>query len=174
MAMVDPSKWIDWVKLSPKYFFVFTFVLGLLLFGPNSLLDGLGVQSFVTTYRSILGVVFLLCLVLFLVGILGIFFTSLKEQYSIRGNLRFQKKRLRSLTDKEKDILVYYIHNQTRSQSLPYNDGLVRELQKLRIIYQASTVSRRGMYFDYNIQPWAWEYLNKHPQLLEKKVENNG
>lgn len=174
MALVDPSKWIDWVKLSPKYFFVFSLVLGLLLFGPSSLLDGLGAQSFVDKYRSILGVVFLLCLVLFLVGVLGSMYNFLKKQYANSGTSRVQKKRLRDLTDREKDILIPYIAKQVRSQALPYNDGTVRELERLRIIYRAANISRGDIYFDYNIQPWAWTYLNKHPHFLEKEMKSNG
>ncbi|MFA1711523.1 super-infection exclusion protein B [Peribacillus frigoritolerans] len=52
-----------------------------------------------------------------------------------------KKKKIQTLTDGEKDILAYYIHNQKRSEYLPYNDELVRELQRLRIIDQSSIVS---------------------------------
>ena len=27
-------------------------------------------------------------------------------------------------------------------------------------------MSNRGTYLSYNIQPLAWDYLNKHPELL--------
>jgi hypothetical protein len=40
--------------------------------------------------------------------------------------------------------------------------GLVQE----KILYQSSTVGswRRG--FAFNIQPWAWDYLQKHLDLI--------
>ncbi len=30
-----------------------------------------------------------------------------------------------------------------------------------------TNLSRGGEVFAYNVQPWAWEYLNSHPRLLE-------
>jgi hypothetical protein len=49
---------------------------------------------------------------------------------------------------------------------MPFQNGTVNALQKERIIIRGSSLgSITG--FDYIIQPWAWEYLNKHPELLD-------
>jgi hypothetical protein len=46
------------------------------------------------------------------------------------------------------------------------HDGMVGGLQAERIIYRASSLGQSFDYFAYNIQPWAWEYLNKNRKLL--------
>jgi hypothetical protein len=46
------------------------------------------------------------------------------------------------------------------------HDGVVGGLQAERIIFRATVLSRGWDEFAYNIQPWAWEYLNKHRKLL--------
>jgi hypothetical protein len=59
-----------------------------------------------------------------------------------------------------------YIEDGTRTQDLPMHDGVVGGLQAERIIFRATVLSRGWDEFAYNIQPWAWEYLNKHRKLL--------
>lgn len=44
---------------------------------------------------------------------------------------------------------------------------VVLGLETEKIIYRASSLSSYYTNFPYNIQPWAWEYLNQHPDLLE-------
>ncbi|WP_182031073.1 hypothetical protein [Priestia megaterium] len=43
MAVMDPTKLLDWIKFFPRYLFVLTLVFGLLLFGPEVLLSKLDV-----------------------------------------------------------------------------------------------------------------------------------
>ena len=77
------------------------------------------------------------------------------------------RKRLQALNPEEKRLLSYYINNQTRSQSLDIKSGTVNALEVEKIICRGSSL---GTYdgFDYIIQPWAWEYLIKHPELLKE------
>ena len=35
-----------------------------------------------------------------------------------------------------------------------------------RVLLCASSLGPSFDHFAYNIQPWAWEYLNKNPKLL--------
>jgi Super-infection exclusion protein B len=41
-------------------------------------------------------------------------------------------------------------------------NGLVSET----VLYRSSNMSALGTTFPFNIQPWAWDYLNEHPELL--------
>ena len=45
-------------------------------------------------------------------------------------------------------------------------DGVVGGLEGERVLYRASSLGCSVDYFAYNIQPWAWEYLNEHRKLL--------
>jgi len=52
------------------------------------------------------------------------------------------------------------------------SNGVIKGLILEDILYRSSSVSlpRHGfMSFAFNIQPWAWEYLNKHSYLLNHK-----
>ncbi|MGZ8956077.1 MAG: super-infection exclusion protein B [Methylovulum sp.] len=52
------------------------------------------------------------------------------------------------------------------------SNGVIKGLILEDILYRSSSVSspRHGfMSFAFNIQPWVWEYLNKHSYLLNHK-----
>ena len=162
---MDPSKFLDWIKLPTKTLAALCIVSGILIFS-ESTLDQFGLKGLVFEYRAYLGVAFLLTLALTLVNSLAatwkFIYPWIAEAYWIRAG----RKRLQNLNPTEKQILSYYIQNQTRSQNLPIQDGTVNALQKEKIIIRGSSLgSMHG--FDYIMQPWAWEYLNKHPELLD-------
>lgn len=163
---MDPSKFLDWIKLPTKTLAALCIVSGILIFSGDSTLNQFGLKTLVSEYRAYLGVVFLLTLALTIVNSLSatwkFIYPWVAEAYWIRAG----RKRLQNLNPTEKQILGYYIQNQTRSQNLPIQDGTVNALQKEKIIIRGSSLG--SIYgFDYIMQPWAWEYLNKHPELLD-------
>jgi len=164
---MDLSKLIEWVKLSPQYIGAILVASIILLFSPESFLEEIGVSEFVVSYRSWIGAVFVITSALlfshagaYIVGIIK----SRREEKRLTN---YGKKRLQDLTLPEKEILRGFIFNQTRSQTLSITDGNVKGLEHSKVIYRSSNL---GSYsgFAYNIQQWAWEYLNKHPELLDE------
>mgnify|MGYP003940793947 CR=1 FL=1 len=77
------------------------------------------------------------------------------------------KNHLKNLTPSEKAILRGYIFNHTKTQKLDMMDGVVNGLAHLGIIYQASYINNLLVGAAYNIQPWAWNFLNENKHLLE-------
>ena len=77
------------------------------------------------------------------------------------------ERRLHDLTDEEKNVLRDYIHRGSRTHYLEMNNGVTAGLVAAAVIHQASPMSVRRTIFPYNIQPWAWDYLREHPELLE-------
>lgn len=160
------TSFLEWVKLPTKTLSAICVVAGILLFAYENLLDTLALQELVESFRAYIGVVFLVSLALVVVNsavaILKFVKPWLVQAYWIRQG----KKRLQILTPEEKDILRFYIDNQTRSQRLDIKGGTVNALQREKIIVRGSNL---GSYwgFDFIIQPWAWEYLNGNPHLLE-------
>ncbi|MBU0518829.1 superinfection exclusion B family protein [bacterium] len=69
------------------------------------------------------------------------------------------------MTPAEKEIMRTYLLKNVRSQVLSLADGTVCELERYGIIHPSAKI-RRGEYIDYNIQPWAWKYLKKRPNLM--------
>ncbi len=156
---MDISGLLNLLKL-PLRILIFLLVLDiLLLWEPSWMVSKLGLREFLDEYRKYLGPIFLLLSV----GILA-WLTKNIIQYVYEKKIA--KKRLWNLTPREKEILAFYIINNTRSQELPMSDGTVSELERIGIIYRSSDLGHGG-YFDYNIQPWVWDYLHKHPKILE-------
>jgi hypothetical protein len=91
-----------------------------------------------------------------------------KDAITSRRRIKYRQKRLHRLTPAERAILRKYIIKDTRSQDLSLQDGVAQGLVLERIIYRPLPSIgdvRRG--FPHNIQPWAWDYLKKHPELLK-------
>ena len=163
---MDFTKWLDWVKLPTKTLAGLCVVFAILIFSGEPTLEKFGLKSFVSEYRAYFGVGFLVTLALTLVNSVAAVWKFIYPWIAEAYWINIGKKRLKALTPEEKRILGHYIHNQTRSQNLRIQDGTVNALQRERIIIRGSSLgSLHG--FDFVIQPWAWEYLNKHPDLLE-------
>ncbi len=167
ILIFDFSKLIDWIKLPVKYLFGISIVSGILLFCNQDFLIKLGLKEFKESYNSIIGAIFLISSIFALMNF-GIFvYRKVKKKVNWIRTKRRGIKRLKDLTTEEKAILLFYIRKDTRTQELDYTDGRVRELEYNKIIYRTSELSKELTYFDYNIQPWAWDYLKRHKEILK-------
>ena len=165
---MDLGKAIDWIKLDPKYLLPVAVATSILLFSPKALLSNIGLDGFVATYRSWVGLSWLLSIALLSSHVLSPLGKFLKHWVSEKIWIWHGKKRLKELTNSEKEILRRFIAGETRSQYLDFQNGDVNLLERERIIFMASSTGNliRGM--AYNIQPWAWEYLRKNRDLLKQ------
>ncbi len=164
-SMVDPSKFLDWIKLSPRYLVPIFLFTGFVLFAPPGILDRFGLTQAATTYRLYFGVAFLLSTFLLLTSALATGYDALSGWRKQRRRTRDMQQTLHRLSEPEKEILRGYIEGQTTTQYLEMSDGVVGGLEAQRIIYRSSNIGSLGSWA-YNIQPWAWGYLNEHPELL--------
>lgn len=160
------GKLIEWLKLSPRYLFAVTVACSLLLFLPASTLKNLGLIDIQKSFRPWFGVIWIVCIALMathgLIAV-GLWGKGKLKRYRL---LRRGRRRLHNLTSEEKRRLAPYIAKNTRTQLFTYTDGVVLELEVCGIIRRASIISEAFFEFPYNIQPWAWGYLNKHPELV--------
>lgn len=155
--------YVGWIKLPPKYIFALSIVSGFVLFGPTSINKGLGLDLFLNDYRKFVGVFFLLTVFLLFAHIIGF----LKERYEKHKNNKKLRKRLFDLTDEEKKVLSQYLDDNTRTEYFNFTDGVILGLVDEYILYRVSNSSDMPPVFPFNIQPWAWDYLRKHPELLK-------
>lgn len=77
------------------------------------------------------------------------------------------KKYLSSLSLEEKKILKQYINKGTKTQYFDISNGVISNLVTMDIIFRASITSKKGFFFAYNIQPWAWNCLNENKKILD-------
>jgi hypothetical protein len=82
------------------------------------------------------------------------------------GVRRRVRKYLYGLTLKEKYILQRYMEEQTRTEYLKMNDGVVAGLIEHGVIYPAPVHYARGSTLAHNITDFAWVY-RAHPELFE-------
>ena len=163
---MDLSRLSEWLKLSPRYLLPISLVTGFMLFASSDTLNTFGLNQFVGQYRPYLGIVFLISAVLLLVNWSINGYERSKNKWHQTTRRKAAQKRLHRLTPPEKRILNGFIGHETRSQYLSIESGIVNGLEAEGIIYRASAIGRLDEWA-YNIQPWAWEELNKNPDLLE-------
>lgn len=160
----------DWVNLGVVPIIGLLIFSSLLIFLPESVIQNIGLKALSEEYKIHIGLVFIFSIA-FLVayslnGLWRVFLgTWLHEQAS----LYFLKKEATDLTNEEKLLLKSFLENKTRSMNLSLKNGVVLGLEKRRFIIRSGNLGTdiASMSFPYAIQPWAWEYLNKHPELLE-------
>lgn len=165
--MVDVSKLVDWIKLSPRYLVPLSLVTGFVLFAPQRWLAVFGLVGFVSDYRPWFGAAFLLSTTLLVSAAKTAGYGWVVGRRQQARRLEAMKRRLHNLSEPEKEILRGYIEGDTRTQYLSMHDGVVSGLEVERILFRATVLSRGWDEFAYNIQHWAWEYLNKNPKLLQ-------
>jgi hypothetical protein len=162
---VDFSRYLEWIKLSPRYLLPISLFTGFVLFAPHEMLDRFGLVSFLSHYRSYFGLVFLLSTTLLLSAALAAVYKWIMEGRRQRARLKYMRQRLHRLAEPEKAILRGFVYNGTRSQYLDMADGTVGGLEVEGIIFRSSNFGNIESWA-YNIQPWAWNYLTSHPNLL--------
>ena len=164
---MDFGKVLDWLMLSPKYLLPILVAASILLFGPVEFLNIIGLEKFLGEYRMWVGVAWLASAALLASRLLTPIVKFLRRWVFEKNWVRHGKNRLQQLTPTEKEILRGFVFYNTRSQYLDFQNGDVKGLERERIIVMASNTGNLPQGFAYNIQPWAWEYLNENPQLLE-------
>ncbi len=160
----------DWLKLPPYVFFAIVLVTAFLLFLHDSTQTLPGVSVLVAQHRGWFELVFLLALVLLATSFGTSIWPSVKGIYKDWKTQKARIKRLYQLTPEEKDILREYLRQNTRTLTL-VEDGVVMGLVKAGVIVRAGTRrsirDARDRRVDYNLELWAWEYLQKNPQILD-------
>ncbi len=163
---MDFTKLVDWIKLSPRHSLAVAIASGVLLFLGDGPLATLGLEQLRAKYRPWIGGIFLLSSVLLLSYPLAALGKRVSTWWRDSQFVRGGRQRLRQLTPWEKEILRRFVERETRTQTLNFKDGVVAGLVDDSIIYQSSNLGTIHGNFAYNIQPWAWKELRKHPELL--------
>jgi hypothetical protein len=159
------------LKLAPRYLVILAVFSGAPLFAPKEFLERLALLDFAENYRHWLGPLFLFSTVA--VGVWGGGWLAGKARrwFGARQLQKLCLQRLRVLTEKEKQILRFYLVKQTRCNFLGCDDGVVNGLEANGVIYRAANTSQVGLIFAYNIHELAWQYLNQYPSVLDGETD---
>lgn len=155
------------VKLAPRYLAPVGVVAGLLLFLPKEQLEVLSVYQFAQDNRPVIGLTFLFTAAALTFALLGYIWTPIARARRRRQFNRRMHQRLGRLSEDEKQILRFYMAEQTRSNSLRVSDGVVQGLVSEGIIYRSANMGDMIDGFAHNISEEAWNYLHEHQSLLQ-------
>jgi hypothetical protein len=156
----------EFLKLTPRYLTAIGLVAGIILFGSDNFRETLGLAKFAQDYRFVLGILFLSSIALLLVAMGGGGIWRIQQWWRKRKAFKRITERLHCLTEDEKQILRYYIANNTRANMLRVENGVVSGLVSEGIIYQSASLGNVLEGFAHNIGDIAWDYLHVYPDLL--------
>ena len=158
---------LDYFRKIPTAFLVaIVTVLGLILFLPEDYAKTVAVDGFRNEYRVFIGPIFLLTLSFCVARIYGF----LMQSFNYRKTLKRMQESLHNLTPEEKGYLAPYIFNQKNSIYVGIDDGIMTGLHIKGITFRSTDIGDLLDGFAFNLQPWAREYLEKNPQLLNGYV----
>lgn len=161
------EKWtaiVEYFRKVPAAFLVAVLVtLGLVLFVPDKYAQILAIDTFRNQYRIFLGPAFLLVLAF----ITARLYTHLAARHAERKALKEREETLHNLTPEEKGYLSKFIHEEMNSIYVGMDDGVMAGLRKKGITYLAAQMGSLLEGFAFNLQPWARDYLQNNPHLLE-------
>jgi len=157
----------DYLRRIPAAFLVaMVCALGLILFLPAGAAKVLAVDKFRETYRIFLGPAFLL-IVSFLAARIFMF---CRQKMNEKRLLLSKQKTLHKLTPEEKGYLVPYIIHQKNTLYVGPEDGIMNGLVAKGITYRAASIGNLLDGIAFNLRPWAREYLENNPHLLDGAV----
>jgi hypothetical protein len=158
-------------KVSPRIFgalFLFCLIIVLL---PANVLTTLNLRSFVDVHRAALALALIgsgAYLATFPLHAIwkqaaALVVTFLREKQTIR----LGKKHLARLTIEEKQLLQSYAKRHTRTRRWNLGSGVVQGLVQAGILFRSSNAGSIEEGFAYSMEPWAYEHVLNHPDLIE-------
>ncbi|MCP4545827.1 MAG: hypothetical protein GY835_05095 [bacterium] len=155
---------LDYIRKIPVPFLVaITLVLAMILFVPQKVAETLAVDGFRDNYRIFLGPSLILFLAFSAARVFSHFANNLKR----KDNTRKRDLSLYYLTPEEKGYLVQYMLFKKNTIHVGLDDGIMAGLALKHITYRASNIGDLLNGFAFNLQSWAREYLEEHPELLD-------
>ena len=162
----DLSKITEWLNLKPRFWFGILLSTSALLFLPSEVLDKIGLKDFRDTQKTWIGLVFLGSTVFLSSYAAEEIWTTSKKAYLERRQLKSWQNQIVDLSPPEKLVLREYIENQETTRYFEISNGIVNGLVAKKILYCASNIGAYWTSFPFNMQPWAWKYLNEHTDIL--------
>jgi len=167
MLTEAPKALLEFLKLTPRYLIALFAMASVLLFCPEEFLKFIGVLELAKDYRAVLGIAFVVTGVLLVTSIASTMAAAFKRGARKRHFQRGIAERLNRLTEDEKEILRFYIAQNTRANMLRIDDGVVQGLVTSGIIYRSARFGDAIYGWAHNINEFAWDYLQIQPDLLD-------
>ncbi|MCW8057501.1 superinfection exclusion B family protein [Agrobacterium tumefaciens] len=138
-----------------------------ILFSPDQYARTIGIDGLRNDYRILIGFFFLLSLAALTTNSIWWVAAALKPMVKDQVFIFLNKSVLKDLTNDEKAILRRFIRNGESTVGAEISNGTMNLLEHKRVVARSSNIAIRFTTFPWILQPWAREYLTKHPDLLD-------
>ena len=175
MSVSDEAKGLfdkvfdNFKKITPALVAI-TILTGLILFLPESILQKMNLSQIPAIWRTIIGLAFLLGIALTVTIVLFEAFSQLsirRKNRKLRENL---KKKLKTLSPQQKNIVVELLKSKDKMIQLNSNSGDTLYLVNCGFIICPQQIITFGLGNDiikkYAPQPWLLDLFNEEPELF--------
>lgn len=164
---MESSGFWGWLSRVPFVPFSTALIAGLLLVAGNTTADWLGLRD----YRQWIAVVFLVAAILVLGEILHFVWGQGCSTWAARSAVQKLYRRLHTMTQPEAMVLLEF--QKQRTTGVNPDKNAVLSLTTAGVISPAPLPAGRtprgvGALQPYTIAEWAWEYIQKHPDVVPK------
>ena len=144
----------------PRIFTAVAIAAGALIFLPSSMLNAMGLTSFVETYRGYIGLAFLISIVLLATDAVIWIWKQIKSHRNKRKTEENRVRLIQSLTAEERQYLAPYILEGQNTCYYAMDDGVAGGLNSKGILFISSNIGSLVSGIAFNLQPWARELLS--------------
>jgi len=137
----------------------------LVLFLPGDTAGKLGIADFRTEYKGFLGWGFIFSWSCVLGALIWRGKDYVGDKIAERRMQKARERSLHELTAEEKGYLAEFLGGRNTIYCVP-SDGVAGGLVAKGVIYSPTHVYAVLQGVPFNIQPWARQYLEKHPEVL--------
>ena len=162
---------IDFLKLPPNILGALSIASGALLLLPDQLDKRLYMTEFRDKYGFTIGIIFVVSTAILIVLIVSKIYHYFYDKHSSKKLVEAQTKYLKRMTPEQVIVIREFINEPTHTLPLPYNNGLVIELQHLQIITpagQTHLVDMLDPQIQFFLQPWVIQRINNDDELRQK------
>ena len=160
---------IDFLKLPPNILGALSIASGALLLLPDQLAKRLYMTEFRDKYGFTIGIIFVVSTAILIVLIVSKIYHYFYDKHSSKKLVEAQTKYLKRMTPEQVIVIREFINEPTHTLPLPYNNGLVIELQHLQIITpagQTHLVDMLDPQIQFFLQPWVIQRINNDDELM--------
>lgn len=162
---------IDFLKLPPNILCALSIASGALLLLPDKIAEKLYMIDFRDKYGFTIGIIFVVSTAILIVLLGSKIYYYFHDKSTSKKLVEAQTKYLKQMKPEQVALISEFIKEPTHTLLLPYNNGLVIELQHLQIVTpagQTHLVNMLDPQINYFLQPWVMQRINSDDELRQK------
>lgn len=162
---------IEFLKLPPNILGALSISSGTLLLLPDKIAKKIYMTEFRDKYGFTIGIIFVVSTAILVVLLASKIYHYFHDKSSSKKLVEAQTKYLKRMNREQVAVIREFINEPTHTLPLPYNNGLVIELQHLQIITpagQTHLVNMLAPEIKYFLQPWVIQRIDNDDELRRK------